>query len=293
MSMKHTKVLASIAVATLAFSAFAQETVKFSLVSPQAGGSVAPGSLVTWDITVQITTAGSQGLALVSVDLTQAAANPAKFDIPVANSVPALFAGFSRPAGISNPGEVNPTTGYVGVQRGTVGEKNLIQVGGGQNTFGAVGPAGIGQDITVDGNIGKTGAVIMASGSFLAPATNGSYTFTLANALANTLDQINVAPAFSPVSRANVDLTAASFTFSVAPQQNGCPGDSSCDNAIDFGDIDPFVAALSGEAAWLAFFGTPPTCDYIFVNDTNGDLAVDFGDIDAFVSLLSPGGPCP
>ncbi len=64
----------------------------------------------------------------------------------------------------------------------------------------------------------------------------------------------------------------------------GCRGDTNCDGHIDFADIDPFVAVLSGGAC----------CDGTGYNcDVNGDGAVNFGDIDPFVALLSGGATCP
>ncbi len=71
----------------------------------------------------------------------------------------------------------------------------------------------------------------------------------------------------------------------------GARGDSNCDGAMTFDDIDPFVAALSGEAEWAASFPSPPACSYLCVNDINQDGAVDFDDIDPFVACL--GGLCP
>ncbi len=74
----------------------------------------------------------------------------------------------------------------------------------------------------------------------------------------------------------------------------GCPGDSDCDGDVDFDDIDFFVAALSGEQAWIdlhiAVFGQPPTCPYSN-NDVNGVDGVNFDDIDAFVAAI--GTICP
>jgi hypothetical protein len=61
-----------------------------------------------------------------------------------------------------------------------------------------------------------------------------------------------------------------------------CPGDADCDGDIDFDDINPFVAALSG--------ATP--CNPFNV-DITGDGVIDFGDINPFVALLSVGGSCP
>ncbi len=74
----------------------------------------------------------------------------------------------------------------------------------------------------------------------------------------------------------------------------GCPGDSDCDGDVDFDDIDFFVAALSGETAWvdlhLAVFGVAPTCAYSN-NDVNGVDGVTFDDIDPFVAAI--GSICP
>jgi hypothetical protein len=75
----------------------------------------------------------------------------------------------------------------------------------------------------------------------------------------------------------------------------GCRGDFDCDFDRDFFDIDLLLAALSGESAWankyMAKFGTPPPCDYLYNCDVNGDGAVDFFDIDGFLKVL--GQPCP
>jgi len=59
-------------------------------------------------------------------------------------------------------------------------------------------------------------------------------------------------------------------------------GDLDCDADVDFDDINPFVLALSGEAAYLAEY---PQCVWLNA-DCNGDGAVDFDDINAFVALL-------
>jgi hypothetical protein len=60
-----------------------------------------------------------------------------------------------------------------------------------------------------------------------------------------------------------------------------CRGDANCDGSINFADINPFVAALSG--------GTPCSAANV---DVNGDGAVNFADINPFVALLSAGGGC-
>jgi len=59
-------------------------------------------------------------------------------------------------------------------------------------------------------------------------------------------------------------------------------GDVDCDGDVDFDDINPFVLALSGEAAYLAQY---PHCRWLQADcDSDGD--VDFDDINPFVSLL-------
>ncbi len=60
-------------------------------------------------------------------------------------------------------------------------------------------------------------------------------------------------------------------------------GDLNCDGAIDFGDINPFVLALSGPAGYHEAY---PTCDRLLA-DINSDGAVNFADINPFVALLT------
>jgi hypothetical protein len=60
-------------------------------------------------------------------------------------------------------------------------------------------------------------------------------------------------------------------------------GDTDCSGRVDFGDINPFVLAMSDSAAWQAAF---PGCDYLN-NDLDCDGDVDFADINSFVALLS------
>jgi hypothetical protein len=60
-----------------------------------------------------------------------------------------------------------------------------------------------------------------------------------------------------------------------------CTGDMNCDGVINFADINPLVAILSG--------GSP--CNFANA-DCNGDGKIDFKDINAFVALLSSGATC-
>ncbi|MCH8880424.1 MAG: hypothetical protein IID34_11135 [Planctomycetes bacterium] len=115
------------------------------------------------------------------------------------------MAGFNRPAGISNPGPDGYGSGYGGTQIGLFGQKNLHQIGGGQNTFGVSGGA-VGQDIVVEDDIGKGQfAEILASGDFNAPCTPGTYTFSIENGVAYLLDVYDVTDNYWEVKQATVD----------------------------------------------------------------------------------------
>ncbi len=61
------------------------------------------------------------------------------------------------------------------------------------------------------------------------------------------------------------------------------PGDLNCDGTVDFGDINPFVLALSDPAGYATQY---PNCN-IMNGDINGDGQVGFGDINPFVELLT------
>jgi hypothetical protein len=62
-------------------------------------------------------------------------------------------------------------------------------------------------------------------------------------------------------------------------------GDLNCDGTVDFGDINPFVLALTNGAGYAAAY---PNCDRDLA-DCNQDGYVDFGDINPFVEILSGG----
>jgi hypothetical protein len=60
-------------------------------------------------------------------------------------------------------------------------------------------------------------------------------------------------------------------------------GDLNCDGTVNFGDINPFVKALSDPAGYAA---TYPDCP-LSNRDINGDGVFDFGDINPFVALFT------
>lgn len=59
-------------------------------------------------------------------------------------------------------------------------------------------------------------------------------------------------------------------------------GDLNCDGAVTFADIDPFVVALSGQAAYQAAY---PDCFWLSA-DCDGNGVVTFADINSFVARL-------
>ncbi|MCK4343078.1 MAG: hypothetical protein KAY37_15290 [Phycisphaerae bacterium] len=71
-----------------------------------------------------------------------------------------------------------------------------------------------------------------------------------------------------------------------------CAGDSNCDEAISWRDIDYFVAAMNDNvAAWEAMFAPgEPSCSFDN-NDVNGDGTVNWRDIDPFVAVMNT--TCP
>lgn len=62
-------------------------------------------------------------------------------------------------------------------------------------------------------------------------------------------------------------------------------GDLNCDGQVNFGDINPFVLALTNPEGYAEAY---PDCDRMLA-DCNGDGVVGFGDINPFVVLLAGG----
>ena len=275
------------AILALAFAASTAtaQIVTLNLDSSQAGQNVAPGAAIDWTITVEVSSGDNAGLALVSTDLMASNSNPDVVDIAPGNegSIDGTMAQFSRPLGISNPAEGGATTGYIGVQRGVPGSLFLRQIGGGQNTFGVAG-ASVGQDANVQAGVGQSGPQTILSGTFNAPATTGTYTFQLENAIANVLVSAETAPALSPVVAATVDTASnGSFSFTVSTAQP--LGDMNCDGSVNLADVPAMAEALVDPTGYAANY---PGCDPL-----NGDFADDDllngADIAGFVAaLLAP-----
>lgn len=277
MNVSRAHCLAIVALAAVTMPLRGQ-TVTLSLTSPQSGDIVQPGATVNWSINFGVTGGNNAGLALLAVDLVQSAANPVKFDIPPAGGVPSAMLNFSRPAGISNAGENNQPTGYIGVQRGTTGQKDLRQIGGAQNTMGQTRPAGTGiaESANVVSNVGHGGNVTLAGGWFTAPSTPGVYTFQIENAIANVLTAVNTAPQHSTVARADTHIASGSISFIVGP--NACDAcDVNCDGVSNGVDIQRFVRSLQP--------APPPPCSPCAGN-MNASGGITVADVGPFVACL-------
>ncbi len=270
--MRHRLPICLIVLFTSGVSAFGDGTVTFDLLSPSDGATVPAGHAVDWAIATTVSTGDNVGLALVAVDLVQDVGNPELFEIPQAVGVPAGMEGFDRPAGISNPGPGG--SGYGGTQVGPDGAKDLAQIGGSQNTFGAPGD-GIGLDVDVEAGVGQDpGGQEIVSDSFGAPATPGVYTFWIQSAAANILEVVNPPPEWSPVSPATVVMGSPSISFTVCRA-----GDINGDYVLTLDpDLPLFVDIL---------LGADPGNDYAqCAADVNGDGSINGDDIQSFVDVM-------
>lgn len=271
-AIRHPLFICVIVVFASTVPAFADGTVTFDLLSSSAGATVPPGHVVDWTITATVSTGDNVGLALVSVDLVQDAGNPKLFDIPQAVGVPVGMEGFDRPAGITNPGPEGSCNG--GTQVGPEGAKNLLQIGGAQNTFGAPSD-GLGQDVDVEAGIGRVpGGQEVASDSFPAPATPGVYTFWIQPPAANNLEAVYPAPQWSPMSPATTVMDSPSISFTVCRA-----GDINGDYVLTLDpDVPLFVDIL---------LGAHPGNDYAqCAADVNGDGSVNGKDTQSFVDAM-------
>jgi len=80
-----------------------------------------------------------------------------------------------------------------------------------------------------------------------------------------------------------VNNACGSATSAIATLTVWARGDTDCDGEIGFGDINPFIVALDGEASYAAAY---PGCHWANA-DINADGQTDFGDINPFVTLLT------
>lgn len=232
--------LLAVVCAVVAFPPFFDAPTFITLSSPQNATTVAPGSTITWAITVAVPPSLSRGLSGFSVDLVQSVGNPMFFDIPPAVGVPASMTGFSRPAGLSNPGFGGVGTGYMGTPTGTQGSSNLAQIGGAQNTAGIVAPD-FGHDTTVESGVGQVpGGLVVAKGVLFAPSIAGTYTLSLTDPRVSLITQIQTAPNITRTRSASTVLSGP-LTFTIT--QPVCLADFNGDGSFTLHDLFDFLTA--------------------------------------------------
>jgi hypothetical protein len=82
------------------------------------------------------------------------------------------------------------------------------------------------------------------------------------------------------------DPGISGYVLSLVPAPAFMPGDLNGDDMVNFGDLTPFVLALTDTAAYDAMF--PELVDTrVGRCDTSGDSACNFGDLTPFVNLLT------
>jgi hypothetical protein len=100
-------------------------------------------------------------------------------------------------------------------------------------------------------------------------------------ATVSTTCKVRVRACFGGGSYGGWDESDGLFTVQQGPTYP--KGDMNCDLAVDFGDINPFILALTDPVGYgNAYPGCP-----ILNGDINEDGSVDFGDINPFIAVLA------
>jgi len=267
--------ISTIMVLAMAAPVLAAGAVTLDLSSPRDGDFMPPGASFEWVINATVSTGDNLGLSMISVDLVQDPGNPELFDLPQAQEVPIEMSCFERPEGVGNPPPDGYVSGYLGWPMGDPGQRNLAQIGGAQNSFGAAA-GGMGSDVDVEPGIGQSPeGQDIAAGVFTVPDTLGDYTFSIEAPLANVIDAVNPPPDWSPVSAASTDLAGDSIGFSVC-----LPADANQDYVLTDADISLFVDLL---------LDVEPIGDYaLCACDMNRDGIINGADIQGFVGASLP-----
>ena len=235
--------------------------MKVFLMSPQDGATFVAGSTINWTIEFEVT-GDTDGATAIVVDYVQNPSNPVGTDLSAAPGVPSGMEGFARPAGITSP------AGYGGTVLGLPSVRDVLDIGGVQNTLGVVIGPGIGEDIVVDLGVG-IGRQVLASGSFVLPSSSGTYSYLVQNGRASLLLEGEARPMVVSVdtSEARIDITATGGSCSVA------------DIAAPFGvlDLQDLVAFIT------AFQAQDP------IADINNNMVFDLSDITLFVGAFNAG----
>ncbi len=117
---------------------------------------------------------------------------------------------------------------------------------------------------------------------------NGDATWTRATSGTPDLAEINYLQIHADTWGYGFTLWLDGVRFDPPPAPEVCLGDSNCDGAINWRDIDFFVAAQNdNESGWAGLYesvyGTPPPCPFAN-NDVDESGSVNWRDIDPFVA---------
>jgi hypothetical protein len=138
---------------------------------------VEPGAVITYEIVGELSDSAHQGLALFGLDLEFDGGALPQADAPTMEPM----TNFDRNLGITNP------AGFGGTDIGGI----LRQIGGGQNTINNPGPPDYPEfpvAETIFLNVATAGSPeVLASGSFTAPMTEGTYNLMASNVFANVI----------------------------------------------------------------------------------------------------------
>jgi hypothetical protein len=115
------------------------------------------------------------------------------------------------------------------------GVKNLIQLGGMQNSFGAPGTL-MGNDLVVEAGIAHT-PMVAIRGAFPVPPVAVTYVIRLQGARATVFDQIQAPPAASAVSWSTTSVPTPGISFV------SCIGDIDRDGDVDLVDLAELLGA--------------------------------------------------
>ena len=152
-----------------------------------SGGSksfaTVPGGLVNYQVIGLLSDDDNQGLALVGFDLDFDGGDLSQADTPMGDpdsgcENPMIH--FTKPWGITNPAGFG----------GTIINGDLIQVGGGQNTFNNTpdnAPFPIGAVLLGVAQPSGCGPALLVTGALTAPSVPGLYTLALENLFANII----------------------------------------------------------------------------------------------------------
>jgi hypothetical protein len=253
--------------------------------SPQDGQTVAPGSTLNWHVWMENSTGPGLGLSGVLCNFRQDTANPSLLDLTPGSRSTAML-DWDIPRGICNRTS-SGLSAFGGSQRGNPGARDLIQLGGMQNTLGIVG-ATQGIDAVVEVGVGRSGPVLIASGSFITPSAPGVYRYYVDTA---KMLFISAAPAQGIRTSTTLGLITVTddIVFTVSAASPCDPLDFNQDSLFpDTQDIADFLSVYGG--GLCAGQSAPPPCnsDIDFNND---GLFPDTQDIDSILSVFA-GGPC-